>query len=611
MIKLRVIGYLTNITMKINTLINKALIKKVELLPNVSEFQALKYGLNEYAMLFGITKIKRLFYIRKLNEKHGANRYLERQLTRLSLYAIYGETDKFNRLAERLIRGSKSFRLLALNRVLPDWYLVPIKELSKHWSSLSVLCERDINFVNYKRVWIDKKEGDYARPLGVPRVSDRAYAYMKLDILERWFKGSEKLEEWQHGGRSGKGLLTCWKQLIPKMEKSKYIYEFDIKGFFDHVEHKAILKILKPLGPEWIRWAEGILKSKPMDYKLPPEDQDIGLKNYNQMRGEADEVLWRWRNSSNYELYKEDLVATWMREDPEWWWNRELVIPDSQNLREIYKDLMNGPRRARRSTEYPYAIVDYPEPTFEDRAIGRDNWKDLNLPGQGVPQGLNTSPFLATLVTDYILYRIGRRGQLIMYMDDGLLFGDTEKEIQQALHELVMNLREVGLEIAPDKSGWIKKEGEMLKDCKFLGLLWNKETNTLESRTRAGTQVKFPIMDKWPSIAQFALENGVDLSGMREKFNRLLNSKAHEVGLKYGFLGCLISDSMYPNLQTVYSKQKDIEIGKMKKREKLLESEGYIWKCQDLYTYKANITNISSIASAGFLRQIKRRRKFW
>jgi hypothetical protein len=221
--------------------INRALIKKTELLPNVFEFSTEKYGIHEYAAIYGIEKILRRTKVTKLL-KSQPNYYLEAQHKRLVKYAANGQIAEFNFLSKVILTKSISFRILALNRTMKDWFIMPIRNLRRIWNELSFISRTLSSDLKFKRVWIDKKEGDFARPLGVPTPAWRGYSFMWMDHLETFFKAGGYLQPWQHGGRSGVGVLSCYKQLIPRLKESNTIFEFDIKGFSTTLVMKLLLK---------------------------------------------------------------------------------------------------------------------------------------------------------------------------------------------------------------------------------------------------------------------------------------------------------------------------------------------------------------------------------
>lgn len=57
-----------------------------------------------------------------------------------------------------------------------------------------------------------------------------------------------KLFKDQHGHRMGKGSVSCWKQILQKAVKAKYIYEFDYMKFHDRINRKYLAEALMRFG---------------------------------------------------------------------------------------------------------------------------------------------------------------------------------------------------------------------------------------------------------------------------------------------------------------------------------------------------------------------------
>jgi len=602
---------------KFNNL-NRALIKKLELLPNVFEFSTEKYGIHEYAAIYGIEKILRRCTATKLL-KSQPNFYLERQHKRLVTYAASGQIAEFNHLSEILLRKSIAFRILALNRTIKDWFQIPIRNLRRIWNELNFICSTLSSDLRTKRVWIDKKPRDYARPLTVPRPSWRGYSWMRMDHFEKFFKASGYLQPWQHGGRSGVGVLSCYRQLIPRLSENT-IFEFDIKGFFDNISHESIVKRFKEtIGSTTSKWIGSILEAKPLSYILPPEESD---KAYQSFKTIPDEMLYDDFGPIDSETLNVhlDLMRTYPASDqwpenigyplPEDIWTPEeeeaikkaYKDQEAKKLKDSYKDLMESkPIFNTRSFIGSNEIVDFDNPDNHERAIGRDNWKNLGQPGQGVPQGLGTSPFISTFLTDTYLYELGTdRKALIMYMDDGILFARSKVEMEGYIKRLKELLGALGLELAMDKSRYAKIDGVWQGSLKFLGLRYLPDSDTLMSDTRSGTQVIFPAKSSWEDIRDMAALNNLSIPYMRKKFDKLINTQAYEAGLKYGFLGCLIAGSQYKDATPMEERKQEIRKGQASAWAAVEKSSGFIWKSQDLVNHTEYLTNVSSIACHRF-----------
>lgn len=621
-----------NYTRKMSTKykdLSRALIKKFELLPNVFEFSVEKYSVHEFAAIYGIEKILRRTHVEKLIVSKP-NKYLTRQYERLTYYAANDMTCEYNYLSEVIIRKSKSFRILSLNRTIADWFIKPVRELRRIWRELGYISSTLSTDLQSKRTWIDKKPGDYGRPLTVPTPAWRCFSFMRMDHFERFFKASGRLQAWQHGGRSGVGVMSAYKSLIPRIKTSRYIYEFDIKGFFDNISHQAIIQRFKEtLGIKTSLWVANILKAQPQSYVMPPLDDDIAyqeiMKHSNKFVTDLeplDEPYFAFpsddfRIITEEERIREGLPAP---EFNPWPYSLEPYYEDGEikikvemggdlgseldreeiSFETSYKDAMEGRLRVAPITN---PLWQFPVEKFEEakREKGRDAWKNLGQPGKGVPQGLNTSPFMSTILTDTYLYQLGTEEKaLLMYMDDGILFADNKQDMDRAKKLLAVGLHGLGLEVAAEKSGDVKIDGKWLKNLKFLGLSYLHEEDTLMSDTRSGTKVKFPMVEDWDNISKLAKENNLSNPYMRKLFSKLINTQAYEAGLKYGFLGCLIAGSQYKEAKTMLERKEDIQVGQNTAWNKIQNSQGFIWKHQDLMNYPETLTNISSIASHRF-----------
>lgn len=69
-------------------------------------------------------------------------------------------------------------------------------------------------------------------------------------ILTFYYEASGRFRDSQHGFRPGRGTLTAWRHILKDVVKSKDIYEFDLKGFFDSINLDYIaMQMTKDLVP--------------------------------------------------------------------------------------------------------------------------------------------------------------------------------------------------------------------------------------------------------------------------------------------------------------------------------------------------------------------------
>ena len=118
----------------------------------------------------------------------------------------------------------------------------------------------------------------------------------------------------------------------------------------------------------------------------------------------------------------------------------------------------------------------------------------------GLPFGLSLAPFVFTKVFRPLIKRWRAMGiNTCLYIDDGIIFGETEEQCREAVSQVQRDLAAAGVKIAPEKSMWEPSQsGEWLGF--HIDLREKKVSISAERRAKALSRVRNCLAKRSPSV---------------------------------------------------------------------------------------------------------------
>jgi len=290
------------------------------------------------------------------------NLYMHRQIKRLR--SLKSDPVKFFKIVRHLLKNSKIFRVSAINKTMVNWYKVlPLELVFKVNRQVDQLLKSNSTNLMYRRVYIPKGEDNY-RPLGVPELSWRVLLQMYQNFLYIFLE--DKFLDSQHGFIPNKGTLTAWKDLIEKIDHYKYIYEYDLRNYFEEIDIDMLTIRLKQakIPHDEVYWIKSIISNTP----VLPENQYLHESNVHRKE---------WDRVSKFIEFSQT--------------EKPLENSFNKNAAEVLKNVLSLPK-----------------------------------PLKGVPQGCNLSPLLSLIPLRY--YFLVQQ-ESVSYADDGVFFGNEPFEI--------------------------------------------------------------------------------------------------------------------------------------------------------------------------------------
>lgn len=386
-----------------------------------------------------------------VESNNSQNKYMEYKIKCMKKALRDNKPHTFWLLVDREMRRSTAFRVSAFNTVLKGWYKDrDLHSIFQILNGVNQILRHELTDLKYFRVVIPKgtpteildhfeKNPNKAwpgktRPLGVPTAPWRVVLHMWNGFLTLFLE--HEIKKYNHAFMPKVGTNTALKSFVEKVPSAQFIYEFDLVGYFNNVSIVDVLQGLAKRGTPF----KSIKK-----------------------------LLWILSSSPKNMSYFDDHTTKY---------------DETLTSREWYK---TGIERVESIFEMAFGNHKFNNNKFEElieEYLGFSvNGGKVDQALKGLPQGAAPSTILSLLVqSDWYNQLRSKNINILLYADDGIMYSNEEFN----------PFPPEGFEFATDKSGWIKKGTEYLKDSiKFLGLKYDFQTSLFEGNTRNGSTLKF------------------------------------------------------------------------------------------------------------------------
>lgn len=514
-------------------------------IPAITDMFLKLSGHNSILRAFGLYKrLPNRFTFAPLKSNMKMNRYMEYQVKRLRQLKDT-KPEKFWRIAWKLSIHSTAFRVSVINTVYKKWYksLTWVTVLRINRQATVILKNMRTNLALH-RVYIPKGPGTF-RPLGVPKDSWRVALKLLHNFMSIFLEG--RISTSQHAYQPGKGCLTAWRELVPKLYSYPNIWEYDLKGCFDEIRLDYVSSKLSSIGmpDKFVKWIEGINLTVPtfpkeikaderrqvfkaLEQDLPqkaifvdniedPESlaaaESFGESTHdNIMRNIKNKPIslffyrigcWLGNHVGTKKMIKEFQVEHY---------TRPKLTSSKVNLSAANEILRRAPEDGGMSEGFHTfdELIHAQFKAFQDRM---PNAPPLTK-NRGLAQGSNLSPLLTILALEKFFNTLEH---WIAYADDFIRFSFVNKEI-------VKDDVSTGVVINWNKSKQLKKDGVWLVEkFKFLGLEFITSTGEIQGATRNGSRLKMNAMAKGIWNINWEVRKDDNWNGIEALFNQSLD----------------------------------------------------------------------------------------
>jgi len=393
-----------------------------------------------------------------------------------------------------------------------------------------------------------------------------------------------KISKKQHGFVPGRGCLTAWKSLLPKIRKAKDVYEFDLSDCFNKLRTDKISDLLYRLGvpePLCATFFDLNMSTPKITTPHPSVDETqylereafqsgtttrFGSGPLPSVRSFPNQIEFVKQVEFETKPYEGGPIASW------------------DELKISIPRIIVG---ASPSNHMPYTKTDM----WENGKPIFDSWFDRSNP-VGVLQGAAVSPVFSNIsIGDAFFSKEIYDWEF--YADDGVISGDN---LDEDIIWNLLNQPDYGIWMKPG-GGFVKRNGIWLRPLKFLGMTYNPDTDTLHASTRKGSTL--PLSDSIESEKD--IQNLLREYDFRHGIYHPTHAKSWEMMIKSNLAGWVTArlysgswaqDDFMQSFEYTFEKSSWSKVIGLK------------WREEDL---QVGLSNSSSIASSWLAKKLSKK----